>query len=65
MKRRTKQTNLETKKNSLEGIRLESNSDLYDTMDRYPGDSVNEHKAIEEANEFFADKEIEQVDNNL
>ncbi|WP_163538719.1 hypothetical protein [Gracilibacillus sp. YIM 98692] len=34
------------------------------TLERYAGDSVDEHKELEEANEYIADKEIGQVDRN-
>jgi hypothetical protein len=34
------------------------------TVDRFAGDSVEEHKQLEKANEHFADKEISQVFNN-
>lgn len=34
------------------------------TVDRYAGDSVDEHKELEKANEHFADEEISQVFNN-
>ncbi|WP_186576807.1 hypothetical protein [Aquibacillus kalidii] len=57
-----------TKENSLEqvSVRTDLSTDHpYDTTTRYAGDSVNEHKAKESANEFFAEKEIEQVRNNL
>lgn len=37
---------------------------LKETRNRYPGDSVDEHKELEEANEYIASKEIEQVDHN-
>lgn len=47
------------------GIRKDTNpADLEDTVDRYVGDSVAAHKELEEANEYVADKEIEQVRNN-
>ncbi|WP_226035530.1 hypothetical protein [Aquibacillus saliphilus] len=57
-----------TKENSSEGIgiKTELDSELpYHTVDQYAGDSVNEHKEIEKANEHFADEEIEQINNNL
>ncbi|MBM7571213.1 hypothetical protein [Aquibacillus albus] len=56
-----------TKRNSIEGMGIQTEVDPehpLETVDRYTGDSVNEHKVMEEANEFIADKEIEQVDNN-
>ncbi|WP_227936403.1 hypothetical protein [Alkalihalobacillus deserti] len=34
------------------------------TIDRYPGDSVDEHKELEKANEYFADEEIKQINEN-
>ncbi|SFL51581.1 hypothetical protein SAMN04487943_10210 [Gracilibacillus orientalis] len=37
---------------------------LEDTVERYAGDSVDAHKELEEANEYFANKEMEQVRNN-
>ncbi|QGH33998.1 hypothetical protein GI584_08160 [Gracilibacillus salitolerans] len=37
---------------------------LEDTVERYAGDSVDAHKELEEANEYVANKEIEQVRNN-
>lgn len=56
-----------TKENGVEqvGVRTDLNTEnLFDSTNRYAGDSVNEHKAIESANEFFAEKEIEQARNN-
>lgn len=35
------------------------------TVDRYAGDSVDEHKELEKANEHFADEELSQQNNNL
>ncbi|MGP4041425.1 hypothetical protein ACTWP4_16200 [Gracilibacillus sp. D59] len=47
------------------GIRVDIDpAHLEDTVERYAGDSVNEHKQLEEANEYLAKKEIEQVRNN-
>ncbi|MGN8647419.1 hypothetical protein ACTNEO_16110 [Gracilibacillus sp. HCP3S3_G5_1] len=47
------------------GIRKDANpAHLQDTMERYAGDSVDAHKELEEANEYVANKEIEQVRNN-
>ena len=47
------------------GIRTDLDSaHPYNTVDRYPGDSVNEHKELEKVNEHFAEKEISQVFNN-
>ncbi|WP_018931083.1 hypothetical protein [Gracilibacillus lacisalsi] len=37
---------------------------LEDSSERYAGDSVDAHKELEEANEYVANKEIEQVRNN-
>lgn len=57
-----------TKVDTSEGIGIRTDLDtkhLFDTVDRYAGDSVNEHKQMEEANEHFASEEIEQVNNNL
>ncbi|MCL7749449.1 hypothetical protein [Halalkalibacter alkaliphilus] len=34
------------------------------TIDRYAGDSVNEHKELERANEDLAEEEISQIINN-
>ncbi|GAE36965.1 hypothetical protein [Halalkalibacter akibai] len=34
------------------------------TVDRYPGDSVNEHKDLERANEYIANDEIKQINEN-
>ncbi|GAA0327115.1 hypothetical protein GCM10008967_17060 [Bacillus carboniphilus] len=47
------------------GIRSDLDSTHpYETVDRYAGDSVNEHKELEKVNEHFAEKEISQVFNN-
>jgi hypothetical protein len=34
------------------------------TIDRYAGDSVNEHKDLERANEDIAEEEIKQINEN-
>ncbi|MFC0471479.1 hypothetical protein ACFFHM_13505 [Halalkalibacter kiskunsagensis] len=34
------------------------------TVDRYAGDSVDQHKELERANEHFADEEISQIIDN-
>ncbi|MFB4166057.1 hypothetical protein ACE1TI_20220 [Alteribacillus sp. JSM 102045] len=36
----------------------------FDTEDRFAGDSVDEHKQLEAANEDLAEKEISQTFNN-
>ncbi|KHF38889.1 hypothetical protein [Halalkalibacter okhensis] len=47
------------------GIRTEVNSAHPEhTIDRYAGDSVNEHKELERANEDIAEDEISQIINN-
>jgi hypothetical protein len=38
---------------------------LFDTDYRLAGDSVNNHKKIEKANELLAEEEISQSNNNL
>lgn len=42
-----------------------SSYNLFNTTSYYPGDSVNEHKELEEANEDIATEEIKQQHNNL
>ncbi|WP_311775133.1 hypothetical protein [Alkalihalobacillus sp. TS-13] len=42
---------------------LESDRPL-DSEERFPGDSIDEHKELESANEYFAEKEISQSNNN-
>lgn len=47
------------------GVRTELDAEHpQDTIDRYPGDSVNEHKELEKVNEGLAEKEIKQVFHN-
>ncbi|MRH43799.1 hypothetical protein GH741_14065 [Aquibacillus halophilus] len=59
--------NKKTKANSAEGIGIRTELDSehpYHTIDQYAGDSVDEHKEIENANEHFADEELDQINNN-
>lgn len=49
--------------------KLGVNNDLktdpfFDVENRLAGDSVNEHKTIEKANELLAEEEISQINNN-
>ncbi|ARK30554.1 hypothetical protein [Halalkalibacter krulwichiae] len=47
------------------GIRTELDSrDPSQTVDRYAGDSVDQHKELEKANEGLAEAEIKQVSEN-
>ncbi|WP_077625216.1 hypothetical protein [Sediminibacillus massiliensis] len=50
-----------------EGIGIRTDLDSkhpFNTVDRFAGDSVNEHKELEKANEHFAAEEIKQVRDN-
>ncbi|MDT8861190.1 hypothetical protein N0O92_13190 [Alkalihalobacillus sp. MEB130] len=48
------------------GIRTEVDPAHPDyNIDQYAGDSVNEHKELERANEDIAEKEIGQINENL
>ncbi|MET3697473.1 hypothetical protein [Bacillus oleivorans] len=63
--KKEKNNNLTYKKTEEYGIRTDLDSaHPYNTVDRYAGDSVNEHKELEKVNESFAEKEISQVFNN-
>nr|WP_261130540.1 hypothetical protein [Bacillus sp. Marseille-Q3570] len=47
------------------GIRTGLESDRpFNSEVRFPGDSIDEHKELESANEYFAEKEISQSNNN-
>ncbi|WLR50375.1 hypothetical protein LC040_14035 [Bacillus tianshenii] len=47
------------------GIRTDINSEHpYSSIDHYAGDSVDEYRQIEAANEHIADKEIAQITEN-
>ncbi|WP_138420072.1 hypothetical protein [Aquibacillus sediminis] len=57
-----------TKANSSEqvGVRTDLEADHpLDTTDQYAGDSVNEHKAMENANQYIAEEEFKQERENL
>lgn len=46
-------------------IRSDINSkDIFHSTPYYAGDSVDQHKQLEEVNEFFSEKEIKQSNNN-
>ncbi|GAE28202.1 hypothetical protein JCM9140_4412 [Halalkalibacter wakoensis JCM 9140] len=48
------------------GMRTEVDPEHPDyNIDRYAGDSVDEHKELERANEDIAEKEIAQINENL
>ncbi|MDC3417132.1 hypothetical protein [Aquibacillus salsiterrae] len=67
-KKNSKFYNERTKANSVEGMGVQTEinpAHPLNSIDRYPGDSVDEHKAKEDVNVYFAEKEIEQEDNNL
>ncbi|MDL4841180.1 hypothetical protein [Aquibacillus rhizosphaerae] len=66
-KERMSTFNAKTKENENEGISVETDLDpkhMFDTTDRYAGDSVNEHKQMEKANAYIAEEELEQINNN-
>nr|WP_273840451.1 hypothetical protein [Halalkalibacter alkalisediminis] len=66
-KKKKKTFDLPTEANTGGEIGIRTELDPYhpsNTIDRYPGDSVNEHKDLEKANEHFADEEIKQINEN-
>lgn len=63
MTKRNKDSFLEKRENTVR-----SDRDAKETSNMPPvyaaGESVDQHKQIEEANEFFSEKEIKQSNNN-
>lgn len=52
---------------SKEEVTIRSDIDtknIYHSTPVYPGDSVDQHKLLEEGNEIFNEKEIKQSNNN-
>ncbi|MCT2536134.1 hypothetical protein NC661_17000 [Aquibacillus koreensis] len=58
----------QTEKNSAEGMGVRNDMSTENPtgmIDRYAGDSVNEHKNLETANAYLAEEEIKQQRDNL
>ncbi|WP_407271544.1 hypothetical protein [Radiobacillus sp. PE A8.2] len=65
--KQNKQPNYTKKEVDSENIGMRSDLDAehpLKTVDRYAGDSLEEHKQLEEANEYLGEKITKQVFNN-
>ncbi|MGP4107728.1 hypothetical protein [Virgibacillus sp. L01] len=66
-KQRKKEFSIPTEANSDGEISVQDGLDAkypFAEEDNFAGDSVDEHKELEAANEYFAEKEISQQNNN-